>query len=359
MRLMTARLDLIAHGASAATREARFPNDEALEASAVDAVEALRGRLRPYGCVLTAPARAARETAAALGLEADVETALRECDYGRWRGLALKDVAAREPDGFAAWLGDPARRAARRRVACSADRSGRRLARRIVIAEWRNAGGHACLGRSSGDRERARRRLLGLLADRCRAALACAAQRSRRALEPRGARAFASEGVIRCLAAAFLAALFGLGTSASQAHRIAARGGPPPDGIAIPSLTHGQMAVIGDNLSAIRALDSARIGSDMTTWRFEDYLTSSPSPVSGALFPEASRTSKVRSTSAPTPICRSSKHARSRFCAHISIYFDAISKLGAWSGSSRSSTARTSGFPSAPMGQADRLAGAY
>ena len=83
---MTARLDLLAHGASAATRAARFPDDEALEASAVDALEAFRGRLRPYGRVLTAPARAARETAAALGLDADVETALRDCNYGRWRG---------------------------------------------------------------------------------------------------------------------------------------------------------------------------------------------------------------------------------------------------------------------------------
>jgi broad specificity phosphatase PhoE len=105
---MTARLDLVAHGASPATRLARFPDDDALEASAVVAIEALSGRLRPYGEVLTAPARAARETAAALGLDAEVEAALRECDYGRWRGLALKEVAAREPDRFAAWLSDAA-----------------------------------------------------------------------------------------------------------------------------------------------------------------------------------------------------------------------------------------------------------
>ena len=32
------------------------------------------------------------------------------------------------------------------------------------------------------------------------------------------------------------------------------------------------MAVIGDNLPAIRALANARIGFDMTTWRLEDYL---------------------------------------------------------------------------------------
>jgi broad specificity phosphatase PhoE len=105
---MTARLDLMAHGSSLATRAARFPDDEALEASAVVALEALNGRLRTYGRVLTSPGRAARETAAALGLGADVEIALRDCDYGRWRGLASSDVARREPDGFAAWLGDPA-----------------------------------------------------------------------------------------------------------------------------------------------------------------------------------------------------------------------------------------------------------
>src|SRR5271167_4224920 len=105
---MAARLDLLAHGASEATRPARFPDDEGLEPSAVGALQALRGRLRPYAHVLISPARAARETAAALGLDAEVEMALRDCDYGRWRGLASKDVAEREPDAFATWLGDPA-----------------------------------------------------------------------------------------------------------------------------------------------------------------------------------------------------------------------------------------------------------
>ncbi|HEY5204358.1 MAG TPA: histidine phosphatase family protein [Roseiarcus sp.] len=104
---MTARLDLLAHGASAATRGARFPDDEALEASALGALEALRGRLRPYAYVMTSPARAARETAAALGFDAKIEMALSDCDYGRWRGLASKDVAEREPDEFAAWLSNP------------------------------------------------------------------------------------------------------------------------------------------------------------------------------------------------------------------------------------------------------------
>ena len=71
---------------------------------------------------------------------------------------------------------------------------------------------------------------------------------------------------------ALIAALCMLAASPSHAHRISTRSGPPPEGVSIPSLTHGQMAVIRDNLPAIRALASARLGFDLTTWRLEDYL---------------------------------------------------------------------------------------
>jgi broad specificity phosphatase PhoE len=104
---MTARLDLIAHGASGATRALRFPEDEPLEISAIATTAALRGRLRRYNRVLTSPARAALETVEALDLEAEIEPVLSDCDYARWRGLSLADVAARDADRFAKWLRDP------------------------------------------------------------------------------------------------------------------------------------------------------------------------------------------------------------------------------------------------------------
>jgi hypothetical protein len=69
-----------------------------------------------------------------------------------------------------------------------------------------------------------------------------------------------------------IAALVMLAASPSEAHRISTRDGPSPAGVSIPSLTHGQMVVIRDNLPAIRALASARLGFDLTTWRLEDYL---------------------------------------------------------------------------------------
>jgi hypothetical protein len=72
--------------------------------------------------------------------------------------------------------------------------------------------------------------------------------------------------------AALVLAFAALAAPPSQAHRISTRSGPPPQGLSIPSLTHGQMAVISGNLPAIRALASSRLGFDMTTWRLEDYL---------------------------------------------------------------------------------------
>jgi hypothetical protein len=71
---------------------------------------------------------------------------------------------------------------------------------------------------------------------------------------------------------ALIVALLMFAASPSHAHRISTRNGPSPEGISIPSLTHGQMAVIHDNLPAIRALASGRLGFDLTTWRLEDYL---------------------------------------------------------------------------------------
>jgi hypothetical protein len=77
---------------------------------------------------------------------------------------------------------------------------------------------------------------------------------------------------VRGALAALIAALVVLAASPSYAHRISTRSGLPPAGVSIPSLTHGQMAVIRDNLPAIRALASARLRFDLTTWRLEDYL---------------------------------------------------------------------------------------
>ncbi|MBV8913653.1 MAG: phosphoglycerate mutase family protein, partial [Acetobacteraceae bacterium] len=93
-RVEIARLLLLCHGATRATRTAAFPMEEPVEARDLAAAVALAGYLPLVGRVLVSPAPCARQTAAALGLAAREEPALRDCDWGRWRGRTLDAVTA-------------------------------------------------------------------------------------------------------------------------------------------------------------------------------------------------------------------------------------------------------------------------
>jgi len=71
--------------------------------------------------LVSAPELRARQTADRLGAGAVIEPALRDCDYGRWRGRSLGEIGAEDPAGAAAWIADPSprRMAANRSQACS------------------------------------------------------------------------------------------------------------------------------------------------------------------------------------------------------------------------------------------------
>ncbi|MEV0620087.1 histidine phosphatase family protein [Nonomuraea sp. NPDC050404] len=118
----------VRHATTAGMRAACFPDDgdEADSASLTRAAATLGGLLserhrapgplteRAGGVavdsrlVFTAPARAARQTAIALGCpEPRVCVALGEADCGRWRGLPYERVAREEPEALANWPADP------------------------------------------------------------------------------------------------------------------------------------------------------------------------------------------------------------------------------------------------------------
>ncbi|MET9386668.1 histidine phosphatase family protein [Streptomyces sp. NPDC002928] len=61
----------------------------------------------PYSLAVRGPSTRCARTAAALGLEAVPEPALRDFDYGQWSGRTVADVAASDPDGYSAWFTDP------------------------------------------------------------------------------------------------------------------------------------------------------------------------------------------------------------------------------------------------------------
>jgi broad specificity phosphatase PhoE len=89
-------------------RSSSFPADEPLDEHGRVSAAALARHLPKADRWLTSPELRTRQTAEALGLDAAVEPALRDCDYGSWSGRGFKDVYTSEPDAITAWLHAPA-----------------------------------------------------------------------------------------------------------------------------------------------------------------------------------------------------------------------------------------------------------
>jgi broad specificity phosphatase PhoE len=132
---VSARLTLVAHASTVATSRVVFGGDEGLEPRGAAAAAA--ARLRRVTRAVCSPARAAVETAAALGLAATVDAGVADWQLGRWRGRTLDEVAADHPAEVATWLGDPD----------AAPHGGESLTALLArVADWlarTDGGGHA------------------------------------------------------------------------------------------------------------------------------------------------------------------------------------------------------------------------
>jgi broad specificity phosphatase PhoE len=102
---MTVRLTLICHASTNAVREVAFPADEPIDPQGQAKAAQLAGALRRVDATWTSPALRARQTAAALRLEAMVDPALKDVDLGRWVGRSFADIQEAEPEEIAAWTG--------------------------------------------------------------------------------------------------------------------------------------------------------------------------------------------------------------------------------------------------------------
>jgi broad specificity phosphatase PhoE len=104
-----ASLRLIAHAATHAMRAGRFPDDDPLDERGLAEAAALRRQwvAASDSIMLCSPARCALQTATALGLAAVVDEALRDVDYGTWRGKRLFDLARDMPAELETWIRDP------------------------------------------------------------------------------------------------------------------------------------------------------------------------------------------------------------------------------------------------------------
>jgi broad specificity phosphatase PhoE len=100
---VSGRLTMICHASTAAVRAALFPADEPLEPLGQAQAAALPSHFGRVDVAWTGPSLRARQTAAALRLDAAVEPALRDIDLGRWAGHSLAEIEAAEPDAVRAW----------------------------------------------------------------------------------------------------------------------------------------------------------------------------------------------------------------------------------------------------------------
>ncbi|WP_069173711.1 histidine phosphatase family protein [Streptomyces griseus] len=107
---MSVRVSLVAAARSSALLAERFDDDRPLDPTGRREVQFVAHALVPLGAAelrYCSPTPRSRATGDALGFAPLTQPALRDCDMGRWRGLTLAEVAAREPASVDAWLADP------------------------------------------------------------------------------------------------------------------------------------------------------------------------------------------------------------------------------------------------------------
>ncbi|MGV8996126.1 MAG: histidine phosphatase family protein [Parvibaculaceae bacterium] len=104
---MTTRLTLISNASTVAVRHAIFPDDEAIDVNGAKKAAAAASHIGKPDRIYTSPLLRARQTAEALSLAATPDFAIRDSDYGHWKGRRFDEVAAENPDAFASWTSDP------------------------------------------------------------------------------------------------------------------------------------------------------------------------------------------------------------------------------------------------------------
>jgi broad specificity phosphatase PhoE len=100
------RLLLVRHAPTGATRTAAFPVDEPLDERGRAAARSLARAVPARAALVSSPALRCVQTAEATGRHFECEPRLAECDFGRWAGTRLADVAARERDAARAWMAE-------------------------------------------------------------------------------------------------------------------------------------------------------------------------------------------------------------------------------------------------------------
>jgi len=105
---MSIRLTLICHAGMPTPPAVGFLRDEPADPDELARAAGIARALGRFERLWTAAEHRTRQTAEMLGREATVVPALRDCNFGCWKGCRLAEIGARDPEGVTAWLSDMA-----------------------------------------------------------------------------------------------------------------------------------------------------------------------------------------------------------------------------------------------------------
>ena len=102
---MALRLTLVSHAATGALKKARFAADEPIEidGESDEKLNVCVGRRTRF---IHGPELRTRQTAALFSQVSQPDDALRDYDFGRWKGCALDEIARDQQDALTHWMTD-------------------------------------------------------------------------------------------------------------------------------------------------------------------------------------------------------------------------------------------------------------
>ncbi len=103
--MQATRLTLICHAATPFQKQARFADDEPITMDWHSAALSQAGRFKKSLRVVCGPEARTRQTAGLFSDNAQREDALRDADFGRWKGQQIAQLAS---DELSAWMADSA-----------------------------------------------------------------------------------------------------------------------------------------------------------------------------------------------------------------------------------------------------------
>lgn len=101
--MQSARLTLICHAATPLQKQGRFPDDESVAMDWQTAALSLAGRFKKNLRLVCGPEARTRQTASLFRANAQIEDALRDGDFGTWKGQAIGQL---DSHALTAWMTD-------------------------------------------------------------------------------------------------------------------------------------------------------------------------------------------------------------------------------------------------------------